>query len=80
MTDWIVEDHKGWGDRISFSGSRSDHHKWDGHLTPTPRVGDRFVTETMSGKTMAFKVIECHVPTDPGDQFFAKTERTGVPV
>lgn len=79
MTDWIIAKHRSWGNRISYDGRTSNgtQHRWDGHLTPQPKIGDRFITEMKSDFTAAFTITEIEIPTDPGDQWFAKTPVEG---
>lgn len=79
MTDYVVAKHHSWGNQISYGGRSADgqHHRWDGHLNPPPKIGDRFITEMKTGWTAAFTITEIDVPVDPGDQFFAKTPTEG---
>lgn len=77
---WIVDEHIGWGDSITYLGKTTDgqFHRWTGHTTPHPSVGDHFIAEMVGGLKGAFKVIEVKPAplNDPPDQWFAKTLRT----
>ena len=77
MKQWIVAEHKGWGDNIGFDRTHNDYRPWCGHTTPAPEIGDTFVTEMNSGLFGEFTVIEVRREYDPPDMWHAKTERGG---
>lgn len=77
MTQWIVADHKSWGDNISYDWTKDDYRHWHGHTWPHPKVGDTFVIEMKSGVMGEFTVTEVRPCGDPPDMWFANTERGG---
>lgn len=74
---WIVDNHKGWGNTIHFDRSDNNSHHWHGWTPVAPRVGDEFVTETAGGITASYMVTKVELMRDPDDMWFARTHRIG---
>jgi hypothetical protein len=70
-----MEDHKGWGDSISFLDW--DSMQITGHMTPLPEVGDYMTIKMESGKNALFKITKIEPCGNPKDQFFGEVQGLG---
>jgi len=77
MTNWIVSEHKNWGDNIGYDGRDDVLHHWHGHTTPRPKLGDTLETVMKSGRTALFEITDIELCFDPEDMWFAKTSIEG---
>lgn len=66
---WNGEDHKSWGNSISFFNWNT--RQLVGHTTPHPSVGDELLMLMQSGKTARFKFVTVKPCVDPSDMWFA---------
>lgn len=72
---WKKEEHRGWGDSISWMDW--DKRKLMGHTTPLPAVGDELHCQMQSGKVATFRFKKINPCTDPSDMWFATVEDQG---
>lgn len=62
-----MEDHRGWGNAISWIGEM----RLTGHMTPKPRAGDEVRAKLKSGRMGRFAVLRIEHANGVRDMFFA---------
>lgn len=73
---WIIKNHTGWGNRISWFYEFEDKRVY-AHTTPQAKENDELLVDMQSGKIGRFVLKNVDRKTDPHDMWFADVEFIG---
>lgn len=72
---WDMDEHRSWGNNIQWSNIPD--LKLVGWTTPRIKIGDEVLSETQSGKTMRYAVIDTEHAHGVDDMWWAHVEQLG---